>query len=182
MTAPRDRTPRRGPSRWRRLRAVLAAGLVLGAGASVSLAAWTDRERAGAMFTAGTMAAPIIEACSMNSPLLATETRIDWRLPPGYAPPEYTSAHLVLESSDGEPGAEYTTIEATTTGPDDGLYRTTVPIGLLDSLLGTDREVQIALSLTAQPGAQDAWTSERVRVISNFGLILGLGASCEVLD
>ncbi len=41
-------------SRSRRIRAVLAGGLVLGAGAAITLAAWNDSEFASGTFTAGT--------------------------------------------------------------------------------------------------------------------------------
>ncbi len=40
--------------RWRRARALLASGLVLGVGAAVTLAAWNDSEHSSATFTAGT--------------------------------------------------------------------------------------------------------------------------------
>lgn len=40
--------------RWRRARALLASGLVLGVGAAVTLAAWNDTEHGSATFTAGT--------------------------------------------------------------------------------------------------------------------------------
>ena len=40
-------------SRSRRIRAVLAGGLVLGAGAAITLAAWNDSEHTAATFTAG---------------------------------------------------------------------------------------------------------------------------------
>jgi predicted ribosomally synthesized peptide with SipW-like signal peptide len=48
-THPRNR----GVGRFTRLRVLLAAGLVLGVGASVTLASWNDEERANASFTAG---------------------------------------------------------------------------------------------------------------------------------
>ncbi|SDH27550.1 SipW-dependent-type signal peptide-containing protein [Agrococcus jejuensis] len=41
-------------SRSRKIRAVLAGGLVLGIGAAITLAAWTDNEYATGTFTAGT--------------------------------------------------------------------------------------------------------------------------------
>lgn len=49
-----DRTVK-AASRWRsrRVRAILACGLVLGVGASTTLAAWNDSEFGGATFTAG---------------------------------------------------------------------------------------------------------------------------------
>lgn len=48
------REPRRSrPLALRRIRAVLAGGLVLGVGATGTLAAWTDPEQATATFTAG---------------------------------------------------------------------------------------------------------------------------------
>lgn len=43
-----------GPTWWVRLRALLAAGLVLGAGTTSSLAAWTDQSVAQGQFAAGT--------------------------------------------------------------------------------------------------------------------------------
>jgi predicted ribosomally synthesized peptide with SipW-like signal peptide len=49
----RHLVPDRG-LRFTRLRAVLAGGLVLGAGATATLAAWTDEESAHGTFTAGT--------------------------------------------------------------------------------------------------------------------------------
>ncbi|WP_438353662.1 SipW-dependent-type signal peptide-containing protein [Microbacterium sp. CJ88] len=48
--APEDRQRGR---RWPRLRALLAGGLVLGIGATVTLAAWTDSEYTAATLTAG---------------------------------------------------------------------------------------------------------------------------------
>ncbi|WP_424936301.1 MULTISPECIES: SipW-dependent-type signal peptide-containing protein [Bacteria] len=39
--------------RWRRARAILASGLVLGVGTAVTLAAWNDAEYGAATFTAG---------------------------------------------------------------------------------------------------------------------------------
>lgn len=50
---PRDRAPRRRRLRWMRLRALLAGGLVLGVGASITLAAWTDSEYATTTVTSG---------------------------------------------------------------------------------------------------------------------------------
>ena len=52
-----DRTDPTGPRkglRGRKIRAVLAAGLVLGIGAVVTLAAWNDSEYATGTFAAGT--------------------------------------------------------------------------------------------------------------------------------
>lgn len=46
--------PARGGLRSRRVRAILAGGLVLGVGAAVTLAAWNDSEFAQGTFTAGT--------------------------------------------------------------------------------------------------------------------------------
>ncbi|WP_438353663.1 SipW-dependent-type signal peptide-containing protein [Microbacterium sp. CJ88] len=48
-----DTTTTRRRWRGRRLRAVLAGGLVLGVGAAITLAAWTDNEYATGTFTAG---------------------------------------------------------------------------------------------------------------------------------
>lgn len=48
------RRARRARTRWLRVRAVLAGALVLGIGASATLAAWTDQEYATAQITAGT--------------------------------------------------------------------------------------------------------------------------------
>ena len=39
--------------RWRRVRALLASGLVLGVGSAITLAAWNDSEHGTATFTAG---------------------------------------------------------------------------------------------------------------------------------
>lgn len=50
-TAHRDRP---GRSRWLRLRALLAGGLVLGVGGAVTLAAWNDSEYASSTVTAST--------------------------------------------------------------------------------------------------------------------------------
>ncbi|MDN5726917.1 MAG: SipW-dependent-type signal peptide-containing protein [Propionibacteriales bacterium] len=50
--ARRALAPTRG--RWRKVRALLAGGLVLGVGAAGTLAAWTDTEYAGSTFTSGT--------------------------------------------------------------------------------------------------------------------------------
>lgn len=50
----RHRGARRRRSTLLRVRAVLAGGLVLGIGAALTLAAWTDQEVAGAEITAGT--------------------------------------------------------------------------------------------------------------------------------
>ncbi|MBB1022229.1 hypothetical protein G6030_13170, partial [Dietzia sp. E1] len=44
------------PARSRRTRAVLAGGSVLGIGAVVTLAAWTDDNWAGSTFSGGTFA------------------------------------------------------------------------------------------------------------------------------
>jgi predicted ribosomally synthesized peptide with SipW-like signal peptide len=52
MTRRRLRTRRRGLA-LRRIRAVLAGGLVLGVGATVTLASWNDGEYATATFTSG---------------------------------------------------------------------------------------------------------------------------------
>lgn len=51
-----ERKRRRGAGGWRsgRVRALLAGGLVLGVGATVTLAAWSDSEYASATFQAGT--------------------------------------------------------------------------------------------------------------------------------
>ncbi|MEJ7649283.1 MAG: SipW-dependent-type signal peptide-containing protein [Nakamurella sp.] len=46
--------PVRRRDRRRKFRAVLAAGLVLGVGGAVTLAAWNDSEYATGTFTAGT--------------------------------------------------------------------------------------------------------------------------------
>ncbi|MDR2320511.1 MAG: SipW-dependent-type signal peptide-containing protein, partial [Microbacterium sp.] len=53
MTRRRLRTRRRGLA-LRRIRAVLAGGLVLGVGATVTLASWNDGEYATGTSTAGT--------------------------------------------------------------------------------------------------------------------------------
>ena len=50
----RARRERPGGSRWLRLRALLAGGLVLGVGGAVTLAAWNDSEYASSTVTAST--------------------------------------------------------------------------------------------------------------------------------
>lgn len=50
-TAHEAETPRRG---WTKARALLAGGLVLGGGAAITLAAWTDNEWARGLFGSGT--------------------------------------------------------------------------------------------------------------------------------
>lgn len=54
MTRKAARSVRRRTLPWRRLRAVLAGGLVLGIGAAATLAAWNDAEHTTATLTAGT--------------------------------------------------------------------------------------------------------------------------------
>ncbi|SDH27725.1 SipW-dependent-type signal peptide-containing protein [Agrococcus jejuensis] len=51
---PTEATASKRRSRSRKIRAVLAGGLVLGIGAAITLAAWTDNEYATGTFTAGT--------------------------------------------------------------------------------------------------------------------------------
>lgn len=53
---PPGREVRASPKRWRsrRLRALLAAGLVLGIGSSMTVAAWTDEDHARGTITSGT--------------------------------------------------------------------------------------------------------------------------------
>lgn len=48
----RHRAPRAAPGWFTKLRAVLAGALVLGVGSAVTIAAWTDSERASGTFTA----------------------------------------------------------------------------------------------------------------------------------
>lgn len=48
----RHSAPRNRAARWRKLRAVLAGGLVLGVGATATLAAWNDNEYGQGTFTA----------------------------------------------------------------------------------------------------------------------------------
>ena len=54
MTYSTARRERPGRSRWLRLRALLAGGLVLGVGGAVTLAAWNDSEYASSTVTAST--------------------------------------------------------------------------------------------------------------------------------
>ncbi|WP_324014092.1 SipW-dependent-type signal peptide-containing protein [Microbacterium sp. JZ37] len=54
MARKATRDARRRALRWRRLRAVLAGGVVLGIGAAATLAAWNDTEHTTATLTAGT--------------------------------------------------------------------------------------------------------------------------------
>ena len=182
MTDTSARPRPRGRSWWIRLRVALAAALVLGAGATTSLAAWTDQDETTASFAAGTIPAPTLtQQCTFNPGVLGigAEVQIFWALPAGY-----TLDDVTVEASTSGLGSALApltgfTVEGNTEQRGDGTYRTDVPTNLLGGLLGLGTELELAIVLA--PDGAGGWESEPASVASNAGLIGGLGGNCRNL-
>lgn len=168
---------RRG--RLRRLRATLAAGLVLGIGASTGVATWTDVEQVSAEFRADMLPAPTLtRACTYYPGVLGlgAQVRIYWALPQGY-----TLDDIEVSASTSGLGSVLApltgfSLRGNTTRQADGTYRTDVPTNLLGGLLGLGSELEIALTVTTEH-----WESESASVASNAGLLAGIGGNCRNL-
>ncbi|WP_114854224.1 SipW-dependent-type signal peptide-containing protein [Brachybacterium sp. YJGR34] len=180
MTAIRSRTaPRRLPL-FGRLRVVLAAGLVLGLGATSTVATWTDSERVTASFEAGVVPAPrLTQACRFVPGVLGigARVRVFWALPEGY-----TLSDVRVEASTRGLGSVLApltgfSLTANTQRQSDGTYRTDVPTNLLGGLLGLGSELEIAFRVV-----DGGWESTRASVASNAGLIGGIGGNCRNLS
>lgn len=178
-----DARPRpRGRSWWVRLRVVLAAALVLGAGATTSLAAWSDQDETAASFAAATIPAPTLtQQCDFYPGLLGlgAEVRIFWALPEGY-----TLDDVTVEASTEGLGSVLApltgfNLEGNTQQRGDGTYRSDVPTNLLGGLLGLGSELELAIVVA--PDDAGGWESESASVASNAGLIGGIGGNCRNL-
>ena len=176
--APRvEERTRRG--RLRRLRAMLAAGLVLGIGASTGVASWTDVEQVSAEFRADVLPAPTLtRACTYYPGVLGigAQVRIYWALPEGY-----TLDDIEVSASTSGLGSVLApltgfSLRGNTTRQADGTYRTDVPTNLLGGLLGLGSELEIALTVTTEH-----WESESASIASNAGLLAGIGGNCRNL-
>ncbi|WP_151904648.1 SipW-dependent-type signal peptide-containing protein [Brachybacterium ginsengisoli] len=177
----RDTLRRRAPQRrWSvRLRVLLAAGLVLGAGATSSLADWWDTEQASATFRAGEVPAPALtRACEYSPGVigLGARVRIFWALPPGYSLADVRV--LASTSGLGSVLAPLTgfSVQGNTQQLADGTYRTEVPTNLLGGLLGLGSELEIAITVV-----NGQWVSRSASVASNAGLLAGIGGTCRNL-
>jgi predicted ribosomally synthesized peptide with SipW-like signal peptide len=151
---------------------VLAAGLVLGIGASTGVANWTDTEQVSAEFRADVLPAPTLtRACTYYPGLLGigAQVRIYWALPEGY-----TLDDIEVSASTSGLGSVLApltgfSLRGNTTRQADGSYRT-------DGLLGLGSELEIALTVTTEH-----WQSGRAAVASNAGLLAGIGGNCRNL-
>lgn len=179
MTASRERTLRTGGGRLRRLRAILAAGLVLGLGVCTTAATWTDEEQVRAELSAGTVPPPVLtRQCEYIPGVLGlgARVRIFWALPEGYE-----LADVEVRASTSGLGSVLAPLTGfslrgnTTTLPDDS-YRTDVPVNLLGGLLGLGSELEVALVIE-----DGSWESTSASIASNAGLIAGLGGTCRNL-
>jgi len=167
---------------WLRLRATLAAALVIGLGATSTLAAWTDESYAEATLEAAVLPAPTLtQECQFRPGLLGigARVRIYWALPEGYSL-EDVEVHAST-SGLGSVLAPLTgfSLSGNTEQLPDGTYETDVPTNLLGGLLGLGSELEIAILLA--PEEPDGWTSEPASVASNAGLIGGIGGNCRNL-
>lgn len=178
-----DARPRpRGRSWWVRLRVVLAAALVVGAGATTSLAAWSDQDETAASFAAAEVPAPTLtQQCQFRPGLLGlgARVRIYWALPEGY-----TLDDVTVEASTSGLGSVLApltgfNLQGSTVQQGDGTYRTDVPANLLGGLLGLGSELELAIILA--PDDAGGWESQPASVASNAGLIGGIGGNCRNL-
>lgn len=170
------------PRRWRRLRSLLAAGVILGGTATTSLALWSDRVQGAGSFSAVVVPAPTLtRTCEYFPGLLGlgAEVRIYWALPPGY-----TLDNVQVRASTSGLGSVLApltgfNLRSSTQSLGGGTYRTAVPTNLLGGLLGLGSELEIALIL-APPGV-GGWQSRPASVASNAGLLAGIGGTCRNL-
>lgn len=165
-----------------RVRAALAAGLLLGFGATSSLAAWTGQEHASAAIEAMTLPRPsLTQPCEfVFAGLLGTRSHVDiyWSIPE-----EYGLEDVELEARARGVGAVLAPItgfnlNSSTTHLGGGAYRTQIPANLLTGLLGLGDELEVAIYL--DPEGAGTWTSEPAMVVSNAGL-LNLNSYCRNL-
>lgn len=167
---------------WLRMRALLAAALVVGLGATSTLAAWTDEAHAEATFEAAVIPAPTLtQECQFRPGLLGigARVRIFWAAPAGYGL-EDVEVHAST-SGLGSVLAPLTgfSLSGNTEQLANGTYRTDVPTNLLGGLLGLGSELEIAILLA--PDDAGGWTSEPAAVASNAGLLAGLLGNCRNL-
>ncbi|WP_349866633.1 SipW-dependent-type signal peptide-containing protein [Leifsonia sp. WHRI 6310E] len=147
------------PRRARKLKAVLAAGLVLGAGAAVTLAAWNDSEFARGTFTAGTFnlvgsidGTTYTDHATAGSPAALAFTVNAATLSPGAV----TAAPFAVELAANTTNPAVVTISsAATTGTVTNLtyeLLQTTTFGCTASTTGTDL-VPAGTALTTVPGS-----------------------------
>ena len=171
------------PLRGRRLRAMLAAGLVLGFGASVSHAAWTDSEQAAAVFVAGEVPAPTLtRSCEFRPGVLGlgARVRVYWALPGGYSLDDVDVRASTRGLGSVLAPLTGFNLRSSTVRQSDGTYRTEIPTNLLGGLLGLGSELELAFVVA--PADAGGWESEPASVASNAGLIGGIGGSCRNLS
>lgn len=164
-----------------RVRAGLAAGLLLGFGATSSLAAWTGQEHASAAFEAATLPRPTLtQECEyVYRGIAGTRSYVNiyWSIPE-----EYGLEDVDLQARTRGIGSVLAPItgfdlESNTTSLGGGAYRTQFGVNFLGGLgLGDELDVAIVLA----PEGPGTWTSEPALVASNTGL-LGLTAYCRNL-
>lgn len=154
--------------RFRRVRALLAGGLVLGIGATATLAAWTDQEFTHATITAGTFAvesrvsagAPFVGAPS--NPMLGLNAT-------GLYPGEKRAAWIQIRDK-GSVGGVVSLSGVAVTGADG----TSAPV--LNSLaLRNGLKASVAVNTGLGPGTDPAtWCTTSTTAASTTG-ILGIG-------
>lgn len=165
-----------------RVRAALAAGLLLGFGATSSVAAWTGQEHTAAVFEAAVLPRPMLtQPCKfVFAGLLGTKSHVDiyWSIPE-----EFGLQDVELEARARGIGAVLAPItgfdlNSSTASLGGGAYRTEIPANLLTGLLGLGDELEVAIVLA--PEGPGSWTSEPAMVVSNAGL-LSLNSYCRNL-
>lgn len=162
MTRRQARETRR--RRSRRVRAVLAGGLVFGVGAAATLASWTDQEVATATITAGTFA---IESRtnlgsftdSPNSPVLTLPLGAM-----GLYPGEKRAAWIQVQNKGSVPGI--VSLSAVNVVGSDGV---SAPVGNSAKLQGA-LKVGVAVSTTTNAGVAPTCTTSTVTTSTATGV------------
>jgi predicted ribosomally synthesized peptide with SipW-like signal peptide len=149
--------------RFRRVRAVLAGGLVIGVGATATLAAWTDQEFTHATITAGTFAvesrvsAGAVFADSPWNPTLALNAT-------GLYPGEKRAAWIQLRDK-GSVGGIVNLSGVAVTGADG----TSAPVGSSLALQNA-LKVSVAVNTALAPGTDPAtWCTTSTTATSTTG-------------
>ncbi|MEI3842970.1 MULTISPECIES: SipW-dependent-type signal peptide-containing protein [Microbacterium] len=140
-------------TRSRRLRALLAGGLVLGVGASLTFAAWTDQEAATSTITAGTFA---IEARTDLGAFVDSPRTPVVQLPlaaTGLYPAQKRAAWIQIRNKGTVPGT--VSLSAVTVTGADG---TSAPTGA-SAALQNALKVGVAVSTTTDPSAAPSCTT-----------------------
>ena len=139
---------------------------------AATLASWNDGESGSGSYSAKTIPAPTVTACTITNSLgVFQSVRLTWTPPVGSG---YTAANASVGIGSTAATVQPAVPQPTITGPTGGAYSATFSSSLLQSILGGLFGTTFTIGVrSTENGWTSAWSTRTV----NVGL-LGLGTTC----